>query len=226
MQNEKFEAVQKVINSRISCRGFLDKPVSEEILKEIVELSERSPTWKNAQSYELIAVSGNLKNTICEELIEKAKTGALPNSDFPYETNYPSKIKKRIMELAMEFYGHLKIERKDKPKREIQMLKNFSGFGSPTIVFCLIPSSLREWAILDLGIFLGHVVIAAESKGLSTCLQAALVSYPDIIRKYLNIGIDKSIAVGFSIGYKDDSELANSFYSKRVPIDEILRFAR
>ncbi len=219
-----FDVLKKTINSRISCRGFLDKEIPKEIIREIVEISERSPTWKNTQSYRLLAISGNLKKKICNELTERAKSGAEPSSDFPYETGYPSNIKRRMMDLAMDFYGYLGIDRKDKPKREEQMLKNFSAFGAPTIVFCMIPATLREWTILDLGIFLGHICLVAEAKGLSTCLQAALVSWPDIIRKHLDINENETIAVAFSIGYKDNSEIANSFKSKRVAVDEVLQF--
>ncbi|MCC6274795.1 MAG: nitroreductase [Leptospiraceae bacterium] len=224
MQAEAFEVLKEIINSRISCRGFLNKEIPKEVIREVIELSERSPTWKNTQSYKLIAVSGNLKDKICNELVERAKSGATPSSDFPYETGYPSNIKRRMLDLAVDFYGYLGIDRKDKPRREEQMLKNFTAFGAPTIIFCFIPATLREWTILDLGIFLGHVCLAAEAKGLSTCLQAALVSWPDIVKKHLNIGAEESLAVGFSIGYKDQSELANSFRSKRVEVEEILQF--
>lgn len=223
MKND-FQDLKKIMNSRISCRGFLEKEIPREDIREIIEISERSPTWKNTQSYKLIAVSGDLKDKICGELIERAKSGAMPCSDFPYETGYPSYIKRRMMDLAMEFYSYLGIDRKDKPRREAQMLKNFTAFNAPTIIFCLIPATLHEWTILDLGIFLGHVCIAAEAKGLSTCLQASLVTWPDIVRKHLNIGNEETLAVGFSIGYKDSSEPANLFHSKRLPVDEILKF--
>ena len=37
----------KVINTRFSCRAYLDKPVDPEIVKEVIELANRKPAAAN-----------------------------------------------------------------------------------------------------------------------------------------------------------------------------------
>ena len=43
--------VKEAILNRKSIRKYLPKPVEREKLERLIELSRRSPTWKNAQGY-------------------------------------------------------------------------------------------------------------------------------------------------------------------------------
>jgi nitroreductase len=214
--------LEQIIRERISVRAFLkDKPIAEGLLEEVIELASRAPSWKNAQSYLLIALSGNTRDNLCAELTEAAKNGVEHNPDFEYEKNYPAFIKKRMYDLGMSLYAHLGIGRKDKEKRDAQMLRNFIGFDAPYLVLCYIPSALRDWSILDLGIFLGHICLTAGQYGLGTCFQSTLAAYPDIVKKYTEMGDDYKLVVGFSIGYPDPEDRCNSFISGRAPLEEI-----
>lgn len=56
------------IKTRRSIRKFEDRPVSEELIKEIVEITSYSPSWKNSQTSKFIAVfDKDLKSKIAEE---------------------------------------------------------------------------------------------------------------------------------------------------------------
>ena len=56
--------VKEAILNRKSIRKYLPKPVEREKLERLIELSRRSPTWKNAQGYKIAVVEGNTKEKI------------------------------------------------------------------------------------------------------------------------------------------------------------------
>ncbi len=57
----------KCITNRRSIRNFTDKDISDDILKEIVNISRFYPSWKNSQTVRFVAVKGDLKNKIASK---------------------------------------------------------------------------------------------------------------------------------------------------------------
>ena len=55
------------IMGRRSIRVFEDKPISEEVLKEIVTEASYAPSWKHTQITRYVAVTGELKEKIAAE---------------------------------------------------------------------------------------------------------------------------------------------------------------
>ncbi|HMY46741.1 MAG TPA: nitroreductase [Leptospiraceae bacterium] len=217
------KSLESLIEERYSCRGFLPDGIDRTEIEKMIELAERAPSWKNAQSYKIVALTGEKKEALCRDLIERARSGAEPAAEIPYETGYPSSIRRRMMDLAVAFFAQLGIDRKDKEAREKQTLRNFNGFGAPVMLFAFIPAGLREWTILDLGVFFGHLTLVVRSHGYESILQAALAAWPDIVRKHTGVGAEYTLVVGMSIGKADPSEPANHFKSQRAPASEILQ---
>ncbi len=58
---------KECMKTRRSIRQFLDKPVDDEILKDIVETASFAPSWKNTQITRYVAIKGELKNKIAAE---------------------------------------------------------------------------------------------------------------------------------------------------------------
>jgi nitroreductase len=216
--------VKEAIYKRISVRGFLDKPIEKDKLLRVLELSTRAASWKNAQAYKMIVVQGTKRKRLEQRFIEAIEAGVPETPDFPYQEQYPSYIKKRMVELGYSYYSHLGVDRKDKEKRQALMLKNFRFFHAPCAIFFLMEKDMGYWPSLDLGILLGTIMIAARDEGLETVAQASLSSYPGIIKEELSITDNWKIAVGMSIGYPDPNDPANSFFSKREPLSELLEY--
>ncbi len=66
---------KECIMERRSIRQFQNKPISEEILTQIVEEASFAPSWKNTQITRYIAVTGEVKEKIASEC-----TDAHPNN--------------------------------------------------------------------------------------------------------------------------------------------------
>lgn len=58
------------LTTRRSVRRFTDKPVSRELLKEVVSLAQFAPSWKNSQTVRYVIVDDPvLKNNIAENAV-------------------------------------------------------------------------------------------------------------------------------------------------------------
>jgi Mn2+/Fe2+ NRAMP family transporter len=70
-------------------------------------------------------------------------------------------------------YGLLGITKGDKDKMHVQHRKNFQAFGAPVCLFFTIDKELGKGSMLDYGMFLQNLMVAARGEGLDTCPQAA-----------------------------------------------------
>lgn len=212
--------VKEAIEKRISVRAFLDKPVETEKLIRILELSKRAPSWKNAQAYKIAVVLGEKRKTLEERLVAAAISSTPETPDYPYQHSYPPYLKKRMFDLGMAYYAHMGVDRKDKERRMELSLLNLKFFGAPVGLFFFMESGMDFWPAIDLGILMGNIMLAAREEGLETIAQASLAGYPQIVKKELGIEENWKLCVGMSIGYADPLNIANSFYTNRVPQEE------
>ena len=83
-----------------------------------------------------------------------------------------------------------------------------------------IDKELGTGSMLDYGMFLQNIMIAAKGEGLSTCPQAAWNDYAKIILPLIGSNKNEMLVCGMAIGYADHNELVNTFYTPRVSADE------
>ena len=57
----------EVVRGRRSTRGFLSKPVSREVLEEVIDLATRSPSSMNTQPWHLHIITGEALDNIRKE---------------------------------------------------------------------------------------------------------------------------------------------------------------
>ena len=65
-------------------------------------------------------------------------------------------------------------------------------------------------------------MLSAQDKGLDRIPNYTSVRFPDVVRKFTDIPDDETLVVGIAIGYAKDSTI-NTYRSKRVPVDDILK---
>jgi nitroreductase len=145
--------------------------------------------------------------------------------DIPFPDQYVGVYKERRRECGLQLYESVGIAHGDRAASQRQTLKNFEFFGAPSAIIVTTTPLLGTYGLLDCGVYLGNFLLAVEALGLGAIAQAALAMYSPLFRKELNIPGDRQIVCGISIGYPDLANPANSFYTRRSPIDEVVTFA-
>lgn len=214
------------INSRQSIRGFQSTPVSEMLLRDVLQAAGRSPSYKNTQPWEVSIVSGAKRDALAEVLFKLASDNTPPKYDFPAPESWPAALDFRSKDHGTRRFNALGVARDNQTLRNALRLQNFKFFGAPCAVFFFMDASLEHWSTLDMGLFLQSFTLAAHGAGLGTCMQASVSGYPDAIRQYLEIPSSKKLIVSMSLGYPDMEAPINSYQSTRMDIDEFTTWHR
>ena len=72
-----------VVKSRRSIRGYLDKPVPKELIREILEIAMRAPTSMNSQPWNFYVVAGEVLDRIRKGNVERNVAGVPDSSTSP-----------------------------------------------------------------------------------------------------------------------------------------------
>ena len=68
------------------------------------------------------------------------------------------------------------------------------------------------------------LMLAAIDYGVDSLVAYSLVTYPDVLRKYLKVPDDEDIIVGIALRYEDEDKIVNKFRSTRLPLDKFCHF--
>lgn len=221
--------VFEAVNKRRSTRAFKPDPVPEKIIKEIMALAQRAPSWTNTQPWEFAVVTGDKLKELRKALV--ARIGDPHTADFVRPQEYPEPLESRRMASMDITWGIKGIKRDDKEKRKWWDIQQFNNFGAPCEVFILTERSFfsqskgqNVYSVFDCGMVAQTMMLAATGYGLGTIVQAMAVSYPDTIRKVLGIPDSKMVLIGVAIGYPDMDDKINQFRSDREPPDKVTRW--
>jgi len=220
-----FMNILETIKQRKSVRAFLKKNVELEKIRTILDTAKHAPSGVNMQPWQVAVVSGDTKKTIEIQMIEALKNNEPERMGYNY---YPLKweepYKTRRKETGLLMYSTLNIKREDKEKQFNQWLQNYTAFDAPVVLYFFIDSHLEIGSYLDYGMFLQSIMLTAVELGLSTCTQAALAQYPDIVKKELNIENSKILLCGIALGYEDKEAIINSYRTPRIALDDFVTF--
>ena len=214
--------VTDAVLSRSSIRSFLNKPVSDELLKALLEKSSRAASGGNLQPWKIFVIN----NSSMKDFLDFQEGWTEP--EVPAYDIYPPKLKEPYrtsrFELGEQMYELLGIGREDKDARITQVMKNFKFFGAPCAFFCFVDRQMGPPQWSDLGMFLQTFMLLAKEAGLDTCAQEAWSMKHDSVSKFVKADDTDILFCGMAIGYRDDTALVNSLKSERRPLKEWAKF--
>ena len=150
--------------SRKSARGFLDKPVPKEVVDDIIETAKWAPSSYNTQTWRVHAVTGGVLDKIRTGNTENTLAGKPHVRDFPYKEEYEGIHRQRQIDVAIQLFEAMGIERHDKEKRMDWMLRGFRQFDAPVSLVLtydkyLEPAAISQFALgsLAYGLSLIHI---------------------------------------------------------------------
>jgi len=212
------------IKTRRSIRAFKPKPITQGVMKKILQAVSNSPSYSNTQPWEVVVVSGKKKDELSGKLLELARAKAPTSPDLPMPKSWPPALEERFREQQARRLSKLGVARDDEEGREKLRLMNFEFYGAPCVVFLFIDGSLGEWSIFDMGLFAQNLILAAHSLGVEACLQASVTNYAVEIRKFLGIAESKKLVICISLGYPDEKAKLNAYRSLKQKPEEFTKW--
>ena len=221
-------AVDAAITSRMSARAFTQEPVSREVLTDILQVASRAPSGTNTQPWKVYVLQGASR----DELVAKVVTvhdamRANPALAAEYREEYDYYPEKwvspyidRRRENGWSLYGLLGIGKADKDRMHEQQQRNFRFFDAPVGLMFTVDKVMGRGSLVDYGMFLQNIMVAARARGLHTCPQAAWNGFAKIVLPHIDAGPDEMLVCGMSLGYADESDKVNAFHTPRQSVAE------
>lgn len=215
-----FEALEQLLARRHSCRAFLPRPVPREAIERMLQAAGRAASWCNAQPWHAHVVSGAPLERLRGDLRERARQGAPAAPELDWPGAYEGVFRDRRRDCGWRLYEAVGVEKGDREASTRQALENFRLFGAPHLAVLTSPARLGTHGVMDCGAWVANFLLAAAALELGAIAQAALASWPDILRAHLAIPEDRRIVCGISFGYEDVAAAANGFRTMRAPLEE------
>lgn len=218
--------VSDAINTRFSCRAFLDKPVAEEDVRYIVETATRAPSGGNLQPWHVYVLQGEARDKLVQMVAEKgAENPAGEGSEYNI---YPPKLKSpyrdRRFDVGERMYKTMGVARDDKAARFAWLASNFTFFNAPVGMFFALDKQMEEGQWSDMGMLIQTMMLLARERGLHTCPQEAWAIWSPTVKEYLNVPEHMTLFCGLALGYADPDAAVNSLESPRAPMDEVVQY--
>lgn len=223
---DPLNAVDAAIHSRMSTRAFLPRAIARETLEHLLEIASRAPSGTNTQPWKVYVLQGasrdSLVGKVCaahDAIRANPELAAQYKEEYDY---YPEKWVSPYIDRRREngwgLYGLLGIGKGDKDKMHAQHQRNYKFFDAPVGLMFTLDRVMGRGSLVDYGMFMQNIMVAARGHGLHTCPQAAWNGFARIILPHIGAGDDEMLVCGMALGYADESALVNTFRTPRVGV--------
>jgi nitroreductase len=218
--------IQQAMDSRMSARAFTQQAVSQEVITDILHLASRAPSGTNTQPWKVYVLQGESRHSLVTKVCAAHdEIRAHPEKAADYREAYDYYPEKwvspyidRRRENGWSLYGLLGIGKADKDKMHLQHQRNYKFFDAPVGLMFTLDKVMGRGSLVDYGMFLQSVMLAARAHGLHTCPQAAWNGFATIILPHIGAGPDEMLVCGMALGYADDKDIVNTFRTPRETV--------
>ncbi len=210
---------ENALRGRRSIRQYLDRPVPEDTIREILDEARWAPSWANTQGWNLYVVTAESLADLRAAYRAKAAAGAERVFEIPRpRLDWPPELAARTKEL-MDSRAAVP------PGPATTGLVD--QFGAPCVLFLAVDSRLQpEYACFDAGLLVQTLCLSAHAKGLGTCIMAMAVGYPDVLHRLIPAAAGQRFVVAVALGYPDVEAPINQFERVRAPLSEFVSWVR
>ena len=226
-------SVDAAIASRFSCRAFLrEREVPRATIEQILDVAARAPSGTNTQPWRVYVLQGESRDTLVDKVCaahdaiyaDPALAAEYREEYDYYPTKWISPYIDRRRENGWGLYGLLGIAKGEKDKMHAQHQRNFRFFDAPVGLMFTMDRVLGRGSLMDYGMFLQNVMVAARARDLHTCPQAAWNGFARIILPHVGAGADEMLVCGMSLGWADPDAPVNRFHTPREPASGFTRW--
>ena len=217
--------LQSAIRGRRSIRKFRPDPIPRNVLEELLETARWAPSWGNTQPWEITLITGEPLEAFRKANVAGMAAKEPLRTDVPMPEAWPETLKARYMGVGKAVVTYLGLVREDREGRFRHQLNMGAVFGAPCLDVVTVPRDiLVEYAMLDAGLFLQTLALAAHDRGLGTCIMASAVHYADLLRRHGQIPEDRRIVIGVALGYPEAEAPVNRFERQRAAVADCVKW--
>ena len=226
-------SVVSAIKSRFSCRAFLrNKPVARQQIDEILRIASCSASSTNTQPWKVYVLQGDRRDALVEAVCAAHDaTQADPSLAAEYgevagyyPANWVSPYIDRRRHNGWGLYGALGIGKGEKDKMHAQAQRNYRLFDAPVGLMFTMDRVMGRGSLIDYGMFLQTLMVAARALGLHTCPQAAWNNYARLVLPLIGASPDEMLVCGMALGYADESAPVNAYRTPREAVESFTRW--
>jgi nitroreductase len=219
-------SVDAALQSRFSARAYLNKPVERSVLEDLLDVAKSAASGTNTQPWKVYVLQGAIKDSLVEKACaehdavraDPSRGQAHKEAYDYYPTQWVSPYIDRRRACGFGLYGVLGIGKGDKDKMHLQHQQNYRFFDAPVGLMFTIDKIMGRGSLLDYGMFLQNVMVAARARGLHTCPQAAWNGFSSIVLPHIGAADNEMLVCGMSLGYADEDALVNTFATERESV--------
>jgi nitroreductase len=198
---------REIVRKRRSVRAFTNKPVPRDLILEVLEDAQLSPSNGNTQPWHVHIVSGETRNRLSAALLDAVKAGKY-SLDFSFSTKeFFGPYLARYEEQGNIRHAEEGIARDDMAARMAQAMQNYSFFNAPHVALLFMPSigdSVRVAA--DVGMYAQTFMLSLVAKGLGGVPQTSVGMVADTVREVLGVESDMKLLCAISFGYPEAAQ--------------------
>ena len=211
----------------MSARAFLPQPVPRATLEHLLQVASRAPSGTNTQPWKVYVLQGQSRDTLVDKVCaahdalraDPALAAEYREEYDYYPEKWVSPYIDRRRENGWSLYGLLGITKGDKDKMHAQHQRNFRFFDAPVGLMFTLDRVMGRGSLVDYGMFLQNIMVAARGHGLHTCPQAAWNGFAKIILPHIGAGESEMLVCGMALGYADPADKVNGFHTPRESVE-------
>jgi|TARA_B110000263_G_scaffold249235_1_gene266237 nitroreductase len=213
--------VSEAVQHRATIRGFLQDPVSDEEIQQLLEVSARAPSGGNVQPWRIYVINGQSMERF-RTFMEDQKASESEYPVYPEGLHEPYRTNRYALGEAM--YEKMGVGREDKAARYAHLARNFDFFDAPAAFFCFVDRKMGSAQWSDLGMFLQTFMLLAVEAGLDTCPQEAWANHWKAVQNFVQAPDNEMLFCGMAIGKRDETKKVNTLRSERMPFSDWGKF--
>jgi nitroreductase len=197
------------------------------MITDILEVARRSPSGTNTQPWQVYVLQGAARDSLVDKVCaahDAIRANPALAEEYReaydyYPTQWVSPFIDRRRENGWSLYGLLGIGKGDKDKMHLQHQRNYKFFDAPVGLMFTLNRVMGRGSLVDYGMFLQSIMVAARARGLHTCPQAAWNGFSKIILPHIGAGDNEMLVCGMALGWADDTDKVNTLVTPRETVE-------
>lgn len=197
--------------------GFAARPVERALIEEILAVARRAPSGVNTQPWNVFVLRDRaLAGLVTHACAAVAQWGGDPQGEamfweqfarMPGIGQWPAPDAAHCGDTPLSAAFGAAHRRPAGAARDMQpLLRYFRFFDAPVGLLFTVSATLGLGSVLDYGMFLQNVALAARARGLQACLQTGWRGMAPQVLPRLNPAPDMLLLCGMALGYADPEQ--------------------